>query len=73
MDKDDIRKKIQEDEAYEDFIRCPKCGNSIKKLLAKYPDGVEDSAIARFLMLTEEEIERIHKEAAKMLREDMEE
>lgn len=73
MDKDDIRKKIQEDENYEDYIRCPKCSNSITKLLSKYPDGVEDSLAARVLMLTEAEVKEIYEEAVIMLQEGMKE
>lgn len=68
MDKDDIQKRIKEEE---DYIRCPKCSNSLRKFLAKNSDGVEDNIIARLLMLPEEKVREIYEEAIKKLREEM--
>lgn len=68
IDKTEIKKKIEEDE---DYIRSPKNDNSLQKFLNKSVDDVEDSTIARFLMLTEEEVEKIYQEAIQMLRKDM--
>jgi len=68
MDKDDISKKIREEE---DYVRCPKCENSLTKFLAKNPDGVENSVIARLLMIPEEKVEEIYQEAIRKLREKM--
>lgn len=67
-DKDDIQKRIREDE---DYIRSPKFSNSLQKFLAKNPDGAEDSVIARLLSMPEEEIEAIYQEAVTALREEM--
>lgn len=68
MDKDDILKRIKEEE---DYIRCPKCSNSLAKFLAKNSEGVEDSTIARLLMIPEEKVQELYEEAVKKLREGM--
>lgn len=70
MEKNEIQKRILEEE---DYIRCPKCSNSVNKFLMRNPDGAEDSVIARFLMITEERVKELWEEAVKMLRKDMEE
>jgi DNA-directed RNA polymerase subunit RPC12/RpoP len=70
MDKEEIQKRIKEED---DYIRCPKCSNSIGKFLMKNPEGAEDNVIARFLMTTEDKIKEIYAEAVKMLRNNMEE
>lgn len=68
MDKSDIHKKILEDE---DYIRCPKCSNSLTKFIAKNPNGVENSVIGRLLVIPEENVEEIYKKAVEILKEDM--
>lgn len=68
IDKNEMLKKILEDE---DYIRCPKFSNSINKFTAKNSEGVENTTIARLLMMTEEEVEQKYLEAVNMLREDM--
>lgn len=68
MDKDDSSKRVREEE---DYIRCPKCSNSLTKFLAKNSDGVDDSVIARLLMVTEEKVQEIYAEAVKKLKEEM--
>jgi hypothetical protein len=68
MDKAEILKKILEEE---DYIRCPKFSNSITKFTEKNETS-ENPTIARLLMLSEEEVERIYQEAIQTLREDME-
>jgi hypothetical protein len=68
MDKNDIHKKIKQDE---DYIRCPKFSNSLSKFLAKFSDGVEDSTIARLLMISEEEVQKLYGEAVSKLRQEM--
>jgi hypothetical protein len=70
MDKDEIQKRIREEE---DYIRCPKCSNSLSKFIAKNSEGVEDSVIARLLMISEEKVQEIYEEAIKQLRERMKE
>jgi hypothetical protein len=68
VDKNDIYRKIREEI---DYIRCPKCGNSMHKFMAKNPEGVENSTVARLLMIPETEVERIYGEAVRMLRAGM--
>ena len=68
MDKQDLAKKIQEDE---DYVRCPKCNNSLLKFLAKNGDGVDNNVIARILMISEEKVEEIYQEAVKKLQAEM--
>ena len=69
MEKNEILKKILEEE---DYIRCPKFSNSLNRFTEKNDGGVENSTIARLLMMTEEEVERVYQEAIEQLREDME-
>lgn len=68
MEKNEILKKILEEE---DYIRCPKFSNSLNKFTEKNDGGVENSTIARLLMMTEEEVERVYQEAIQKLRDDM--
>lgn len=67
-DKVATKKRI---ESEEDFIVYPKMGNSVNKLLARYPDGVEDSVIQKCLMMTPEEFETKFQAALVKLRESM--
>ncbi len=70
VDKSEMLKKIAEDE---DYVRCPKFSNSLNKFTQKNSEGVENSTIARLLMMTEEEVEKTYQEAVQMLRESMNE
>ena len=70
MDKEDILRRIAEEE---DYIRCPKFSNSLVKFVAKNDDGVKNSTIAKVLMISEEEVEKIYEEAVSLLREEMKE
>jgi hypothetical protein len=69
MDKEEIQKRIAEDE---DYIRSPKNSNSMAKFLAKNTNGVDDSAIGRLLIMTEEKVKKIYEEAVEFLRKKME-
>jgi hypothetical protein len=68
VDKSELYRKIREDA---DYIRCPKCGNSLSKFLSRNPDGIENSAIARLLMVTESEVDKLYNDAVRMLRAGM--
>jgi len=57
---DQLRKKIAKDD---DFIYCPRLGNSLNKLLEKNPDGVDDKRMSKLLLMTEEEIEQTYQSA----------
>lgn len=69
MDKEELQRRVKEED---DYIRCPKCSNSITKFLAKNSEGVEDSVIARLLMMTEEKVRELYAEAVKLIRKNME-
>lgn len=64
MDKNEIQKKIMSEE---DYIRCPKFSNSLTKFLEKFSDGVEDSKIARVLMISEEKVKQLYEDAVEKL------
>jgi hypothetical protein len=68
MDKTEIQKRILEEE---DYIRCPKLGNSLNRFTAKNSEGVENGTIARLLLLSEEEVDKLYREAVGMLRKIM--
>ena len=65
QDKKEIKKKIKEDE---DFIHFPRLGNSLNNLLNVHQDGIDNSRIAKVLMITEEEVETLFNKAIKKLR-----
>lgn len=69
VDKTEIQHRIAVEE---DYIRCPKFVNSLNKFIAKNSEGVKNNVIARLLMMTEEEVEKVYQEAVQMLRDDME-
>lgn len=68
MDKNELQQKILEEE---DYVRAPKFSNSLSKFLSKNSDGVENATIARLLMISEEEVEKLFQDAVVMLREEM--
>ena len=70
VEKSEMLKRILEDD---DYVRCPKFSNSLNKFTQKNSEGVENSTIARLLMMTEEEVEAKYQEAIAMIREEMKE
>ena len=68
IDKAEIQLKIATEE---DYIRCPKLDNSLNKFTAHKSEGVDNATIARLLMMSEEEVEKVYQEAVQMLRDDM--
>jgi hypothetical protein len=64
----DIKQLIETDE---DFIYCPRLGNSLDKFIDNHPDGVDEDRIAKVLMMTEEEVREIFEQALKKLRKGM--
>lgn len=68
MEKDNIVKKILEDE---DFVNSPKYQNSLQKLLAKTDNVLENGAIGKLLLIPAEEVERIYQESIVELRKGM--
>lgn len=66
--KKEVADKIMEDE---DFIYCPRLGNSLKKLIDKNPEGVDDERIAKVLLMDEEEVKAIFATAIGKLRKSL--
>lgn len=56
----------------EDFIDCPKFNNSIKQLIEKNPEGVDDETIAKVLNMSVEEVEETYQNAIKKLQKYLE-
>jgi len=69
MDNNTIKLKI---ETEDDFIYCPRLGNSLKKLIEKNPDGVDESRIAKVLLISEEEVKELFDSAISKIRNLME-
>jgi hypothetical protein len=67
-DKKMLKKKIMEDE---DFIYCPRLGNSLSKLIEKHPEGIDDDRIQKVLLITPKELEAIYQAAIQKLREGL--
>ena len=65
-DKKMFKKKIAEDD---DFIYCPRLGNSLKQLIDRHPEGIDDERIQKVLLLSSKELEEIYQNAIKKLRE----
>lgn len=63
--KEDIQELIRTNE---DFIHCPRLGNSLEKLIEKNPEGVKDDRIAKVLLMSEEEVKGIFAKALVKLR-----
>ena len=68
MSREEIKRKILEDL---DFINSPSSENSVKKLLAKFPNGLTDEKIAQALMLDVAEVKDLYDDAIKKLRNSM--
>ena len=63
-----VKDKIYNDE---DFIYCPRLGNSLKKLIETNPEGVDDERIAKVLLIEEDEVQSIFESAIKKFRKSM--
>lgn len=59
------KRKIAEED---DFIDCPKFKNSIKNLIERNPDGVDDEVIAKVLNIPESEVNAIYNSAINKLK-----
>ena len=67
-DKKVLRKRIIEDP---DFIYCPRLGNSLKKLIDKHPEGIDDERIEKVLLMSAKEVEATYNSALEKLRKVM--
>jgi hypothetical protein len=68
MRDEEIKKKIENDP---DYIYNPKMGNSLKKMVERYPDGIEDEKIAKVLCMDISEIEEIYEGVLIKIREKL--
>ena len=66
--KKTVKEKIQSDE---DFIYCPRLGNSLTNLINKNPEGVDNERISKVLLISEEEVESTFTSAIQKLRKMM--
>jgi hypothetical protein len=57
--------------AEEDYIYNPKMGNSLKKMVSRYPDGVDDKKIAKVLMMSMNELEKRYNAILKRIRKKL--
>lgn len=65
VSKEDVKKRILEES---DFIKSYKYGNSLNKFLSRNAKELDDSAIARLLMIDKDEVEEIYQKAIDILR-----
>ena len=65
-----LRKKIKNDP---DFVYCPRLGNSLKKLMDKHPEGIDDERIEKVLLMSKKEIEETYNSALEKLRKSIKE
>lgn len=66
--KKEIIKKIEEDE---DFIYCPRLGNSLENLLDKHPDGVDDDRIQKVLLISPLKFKELYESAIAKFRKSL--
>ena len=64
--KEEIRNKIETDE---DFIHCPRLGNSLAKLKEVHPNGIDDERIGKVLLLSEDSVKGIFRQILGKIRE----
>jgi len=67
-DKNTAKEKILSDE---DFIHCPRLGNSLKNLIDKNPEGIDDERISKVLLISEEEVKKLYNSALEKFRKIM--
>ena len=68
VSKEDVKKRILEES---DFVKSYKHGNSLNKFLSRNTKELDDSAIARLLMIDKVEVEEIYQKAIDFLRKSM--
>lgn len=65
---DTTEKKLKKDP---DFVVAPRFGNSLQRLVDRFPEGVPDDVCAKALNLTVEEIEQLYQKTVRDLRVTM--
>ena len=67
-DKEVIKDRILSEE---DFIYCPRLGNSVEKLIEKNPSGVNDERIQKILLLSKKDLNQWYNNAIMKLRKKL--
>ena len=62
---DTTERKLKKDP---DFVVAPRFGNSLQRLVERFPEGVPDDICAKALNLTVEEIEQLYQKTVRDLR-----
>lgn len=67
MSDEKIKKRIATEE---DFVYCPRLGNSLNKLMSlpENSEGLSDERICRVLSMTQEELDNVYKSAIMKLK-----
>jgi hypothetical protein len=68
VSKEDIKKRILEES---DFIKAYKYSNSLNKFLSRNTKELDDTTIARLLMIEKYEVEEIYQKAVDLLKRSM--
>lgn len=68
MSKEDVKKRILEES---DFVKAYKYGNSLNKFLSRNTKELDDTTIARLLMIEKGEVEEIYQKAVELLKKGM--
>lgn len=68
VSKEDVKKRIFEEN---DYIRSYKYGNSLSKFISRNTKNLDDSAIAKLLMIEKHEVEEIYQKAVDFLKNHM--
>lgn len=72
MKENEKQTKIKERvDTESDFVNCPILGNSIKRVIDAYPDGVDNDKIGRMLLIPREEVDKLYASAIIKLRKAM--
>lgn len=65
MTVEETRRKIAEDP---DYVNIKRFGNSLNKVLERYPEGAPTKVIAQAMLMTEQEVEEMYQKVVVKLR-----
>ncbi len=68
MERNELELKIK---TVEDVIHAPKHQNSLNRFLTKVETPLENGAIGRILLISEEEVDKIYSESIEILKKEM--
>ncbi len=68
MSKEDIKKRILQEP---DYIKNYKSGNSLNRFMARNTKELDDTTIARLLMIEKDEVEEIYQKAIDFLKKSV--